>query len=64
MIQGLFYVFASAAPEEDHGIKCKYMRAAHGYLGNTTFHGISWVTTDVSKSVKVKVLISKQKTFL
>ena len=41
-------------PEEPpHGIKCKYMRAAHGYLGNTTFHGISWVTTDVSNAAKV-----------
>ena len=39
--------------EEEHSIKCKYMRAAHGYLGNSTFHGISWVVEDVSKATKV-----------
>ena len=39
--------------EEEHNIKCKYMRAARGYLGNTTFHGISWVVEDVSKVTKV-----------
>ena len=55
--------------EEDEPIKCKYMRAAHGYLrwvgetslvlihallcSNTTFHGISWVLTDVSRAAKV-----------
>ena len=45
---------AGAAPlEPEHGIKCRYMRAAHGYLSNTTFHGISWVLTDVSRATKV-----------
>ena len=44
---------AGAALEPEHGIKCRYMRAAHGYLSNTTFHGISWVLTDVSRATKV-----------
>ena len=40
--------------EADHGIKCKYMLAARGYLSNTTFHGIPWVLEDISKGAKVK----------
>ena len=34
-------------------IECKYMRAAHGFLSNTTFHGITWVLEDFSSYVKV-----------
>ena len=41
------------ADDDKSGIKCKYMRAAHGYLSNTTFHGISWVAEDVNKVAKV-----------
>ena len=37
----------------DQGIKCRYMRAAHGYLSNTTFHGIAWVVEDVPRATKV-----------
>ena len=36
-------------------IECKYMRAAHGFLSNTTFHGITWVLEDFSSYVKVGV---------
>lgn len=48
-----------ASPEPGHeaghqeGIKCRYMRAAHGYLSNTTFHGVSWVLEDVPRATKV-----------
>ena len=41
------------AEEPEHGIKCKYMRAARGYLSNTTFHGIAWVLEDVPRATKV-----------
>ena len=48
-----------ASPEpEEHGIKCKYMRAAQGYLSNTTFHGIAWVVEDVPRATKVRILSS------
>lgn len=39
--------------KEQDGIKCRYMKAAREFLGNTTFHGISWVAEDVSRAVKV-----------
>ena len=42
--------------KQEENIKCKYMRAAHGYLSNTTFHGISWVAEDVTKAVKVNIV--------
>ena len=45
-----------AREEAKHGIKCKYMLAARGYLSNTTFHGIPWVLEDISKGAKVKHL--------
>ena len=44
-----------AREEAKHGIKCKYMLAARGYLSNTTFHGIPWVLEDISKGAKVKI---------
>ena len=45
----------AASPEpSQEGIKCRYMRAAHGYLSNTTFHGVSWVLEDVPRATKVK----------
>ena len=47
--------------EADHGIKCKYMLAARGYLSNTTFHGIPWVLEDISKGAKVKHYIYWQR---
>ena len=40
-------------PKDGSNIKCKYMRAAHGFLSNTTFHGITWVLEDFSSVVKV-----------
>merc|ERR1711953_46493 len=42
--------------EADHGIKCKYMLAARGYLSNTTFHGIPWVLEDISKGAKIAIV--------
>ena len=50
-----FIAISESQIPDEHSIKCKYMRAAHGYLSNTTFHGISWVLEDVSKAAKVKV---------
>ena len=50
----------AASPSPGHeaghqeGIKCRYMRAAHGYLSNTTFHGVSWVLEDVPRATKVQ----------
>ena len=46
-----------AREEAKHGIKCKYMLAARGYLSNTTFHGIPWVLEDISKGAKVNVIL-------
>ena len=60
-----------AGGSEDGGIKCKYMRAAQvlctvlyctvhctaqGFLGNTTFHGISWVLEEVSAWAKLAIV--------
>ena len=41
------------AKKDGSHIECKYMRAAHGFLSNTTFHGITWVLEDFSAYVKV-----------
>ena len=41
------------AKKDGSHIECKYMRAAHGFLSNTTFHGITWVLEDFSSYVKV-----------
>ena len=32
------------------------MRAAQGFLGNTTFHGISWVLEEVSAWAKLAIV--------
>ena len=42
------------AKKDGSHIECKYMRAAHGFLSNTTFHGITWVLEDFSSVVKVR----------
>ena len=42
----------NTAKEKD-GIKCRYMKASKEFLSNTTFHGISWVAEDVTRTVKV-----------
>ena len=49
------------AHDKKSEIKCKYMRAAHGYLSNTTFHGISWVAEDVSKVAKVDRKLGRER---
>ena len=47
---------AGGSGSDDGGIKCKYMRAAQGFLGNTTFHGISWVLEEVSAWAKLAIV--------
>ena len=34
----------------------QYMRATQGFLGNTTFHGISWVLEEVSAWAKLAIV--------
>ena len=43
-------------PMKDESDVCSYWEAGKSYLGRSTFHGLSWISEDLPKTIKVSTI--------
>ena len=50
-------------PMKDESDVCSYWEAGKSYLGRSTFHGLSWISEDLPKTIKVSTTLSSHHSF-